>query len=102
MAKFKTCLVKKYKEQQAFQESQEKLKRQHNVTADKRIVVVEKSNMAKFTVKTITALVKALASAVLLCLAVTGLTALVYPSTRAALLILAQNILEQILTFLNL
>ena len=46
--------------------------------------------------------VKALASAVLLCLAVTGLTALVYPSTRAALLILAQNILEQVLTFLNL
>ncbi|MFQ7062180.1 MAG: hypothetical protein ACLRQY_05515 [[Clostridium] leptum] len=58
--------------------------------------------MAKFIVKTITALVKALASAVLLCLAVTGLTALVYPSTRAALLILAQNILEQVLTFLNL
>lgn len=102
MAKFKTCLVKEYKEQQAFQESQEKLKRQHNVTADKRIVVVEKSNMAKFTVKTIAALVKALASAILLCLAVAGLTALVYPSTRADLLILAQNILEQILTFLNL
>ena len=76
--------------------------RDSNVTADKKIVVVEKSNMAKFTVKTITALVKALASAVLLCLAVTGLTALVYPSTRAALLILAQNILEQVLTFLNL
>ena len=58
--------------------------------------------MAKFTVKNIAALFKALASAVLLCLAVTGLTALVYPSTRAALLILAQNILEQVLTFLNL
>ncbi len=27
MAKFKTCLVKEYKEQQAFQESQEKLKK---------------------------------------------------------------------------
>ena len=101
MAKFKTCLVKEYKEQQAFQESQEKLKRQHNVTADKKIVVVEKSNMAKFTVKTITALVKALASAVLLCLAVVGLAALIYPSTRADLLVIAQDLLKQIFTFFN-
>ena len=101
MAKFKTGLVKEYKEKQAFQQGQEKLKEQHNIT-DEKVIVVEKSNMAKFTVKTLAALVKLLASAVLLCLAVTGLTALVYPSTRAALLILAQNILEQVLTFLNL
>ena len=40
MAKFKTCLVKEYKEQQAFQESQEKLKRQHNVTADKKLSLI--------------------------------------------------------------
>ena len=36
MAKFKICLVKEYKEQQAFQESQEKLKRQHNIALIKR------------------------------------------------------------------
>ncbi len=50
--------------------------------------------MAKFTVKTLAALVKLLASAVLLCLAVVGLAALIYPSTRADLLVIAQDLLK--------
>jgi len=100
MAKLKTCLVKEYKAGVSGKPG--KAKKAAQYCANKKIVVVEKSNMAKFTVKNIAALFKALASAVLLCLAVASLTALGYPSTRAALLILAQNILEQILTFLNL
>lgn len=100
MARFKTGLVKEYKEKQAFHQDQEKLKEQHNIT-DEKVIVVEKSNMAKFTVKTFAALVKLLASAVLLCLAVVGLAALIYPSTRADLLVIAQDLLKQIFTFFN-
>ena len=47
MAKFKTGLVKEYKEKQAFQQGQEKLKEQHNIT-DEKVIVVEKSNMANY------------------------------------------------------
>ena len=67
----------------------------------KKMCIRDRANMAKFTVKTLAALVKLLASAVLLCLAVVGLAALIYPSTRADLLVIAQDLLKQIFTFFN-
>ncbi len=50
MAKFKTSLVSKYKEDKKRQEEQQKLKDKHNIK-DNNVVVVEKANMTKFTVK---------------------------------------------------
>ena len=53
MSKFKKGnLITGYQEQQTFQEQQAKLREKNNIQDDS-VVVVEKSNMAKFTVKTI-------------------------------------------------
>lgn len=69
------------KEKQDFEEKQSKL-RQKNDIPDDSVVVVEKSNMAKFTVKTLAAIIRILALVLLLLLAAVGVICLIYPSTR--------------------
>ena len=64
MAKFKTSLVSKKKRQ----EEQQKLKDKHNIK-DNNVVVVEKANMTKFTVKMLIRFVKLTATICLLILA---------------------------------
>ena len=82
MSKFKKGnLITGYQEQQTFQEQQAKLREKNNIQDDS-VVVVEKSNMAKFTVKTISAILRIAALVVLLALAAVGVICLIYPSTR--------------------
>ena len=50
MAKFKTSLVSKYKEDKKRQEEQQKLKDKHNIK-DNNVVVVEKANMTNLQLK---------------------------------------------------
>lgn len=69
------------KEQKDFEEKQSRL-REKNAIEDDGIVVVEKSNMAKFTVKTLAAILRILALVILLILAAVGVICLIYPSTR--------------------
>jgi len=84
MARFRP-IVREYKENIERQAQQEKLREKHNIK-DENTVVVEKSNMAKFSVNTFIRLVKFFAAVIIVCLAVIGLTALVFPDTREALL----------------
>ena len=77
MAKFKTSLVSKYKEDKKRQEEQQKLKDKHNIK-DNNVVVVEKANMTKFTVKMLIRFVKLIATICLLILAAIGLTTVSY------------------------
>lgn len=82
MADFKKSnFVTGCKEQQMFKAEQEHL-REKNDIADDSVVVVEKSNMAKFTVKTLAAVIRILALVILLILAAVGVICLIYPSTR--------------------
>jgi len=57
MAKFNNVLVTGYRQQQEQEKKQNELKSKHHID-DPNVVVVEKSNMAKFTVKTVTTALK--------------------------------------------
>ena len=83
MARFKSGFVSKYKEDTKRQDKQQRLKEKHKIQ-DEHIVVVEKSNMTKFTVKMAVRLKKRPASICLLVLAAIGLTTLIFPDTREA------------------
>ncbi len=63
---------------------QNELKSKHHID-DPNVVVVEKSNMAKFTVKTVTTALRTVAN-ILLVLLIIGILALIYPETRTGLL----------------
>ena len=84
MAEFKRGLLKEFEEEEAFREKQEKLKAKHDIE-DENVVVVEKTNFAKFSVTTLIRLIKLIATILILALAAIGLTALLYPECRMAL-----------------
>ncbi len=99
MARFRP-IVREYKENIERQAQQEKLREKHNIK-DENTVVVEKSNMAKFSVNTFIRLVKFFAAVIIVCLAVIGLTALVFPETREALLAIFHLAAEQTTEMIN-
>lgn len=68
MARFRP-IVKEYKENIERQAQQKKLREKHNIE-NENTVVVEKSNMAKFSVNTLIRLVKFFAAVIIVCLAV--------------------------------
>ena len=84
MAEFKRGLLKEFEEEEAFREKQEKLKAKHDIE-DENVVVVEKTNFAKFSVTILIRLIKLIATILILALAAIGLTALLYPECRMAL-----------------
>lgn len=100
MAKFKTSLVSKYKEDKKRQEEQQKLKDKHNIKDD-NIVVVEKTNMTKFTVKMAIRLIKLIATICLLVLAAIGLTTLIFPETRESFLGIFQQVIHDTETMIT-
>ena len=93
MAKYK-ALVEEYKENEAHRAAQKALKKKHKIDDD-NVVVVEKSNMAKFSIKTLVGFTKLIATISILCLAAIGLTALIFPETRVALLAIFNLAAEQ-------
>ncbi len=99
MARFRP-IVREYKENIERQAQQEKLREKHNIK-DENTVVVEKSNMAKFSVNAFIRLVKFFAAVIIVCLAVIGLTALVFPETREALLAIFHLATEQTTEMIN-
>lgn len=101
MGKFKHGIVQDIEERREFEKEQASLKAKHHIETDK--VIVEKSNMVKFTVKTLSGLVKTGASILLCGLALLGLMALVYPGPRqemAGILLSVYQQLQQYLAFL--
>lgn len=98
--KYKNILIKKVKEDRAFKKRQENLKKKHNIKKESSIVVVEKSNTFKFTVKTFGNLVRLLITIIILTLAFVGITALVYPMPRENLVSIFKEALRQIQSFL--
>lgn len=71
--------------------AQQKLHARHNIE-DENVIVVEKSNMIKFSVKTISSLLRVAATILILVLATVGLLCLVYPDTREQMV----NILREL------
>lgn len=81
--KFKKKLVEQIKEDEKEALHQEQLKSRHHIEQD--VVVVEKNNMIKFAVRTITAVLRLAAAISIFFLSLTGAAALLYPTTRAYL-----------------
>lgn len=98
MSRIKRSLVSQIKEQQEFEKQQNELKRKHRIE-EKNVIVVEKSNMTKFLIRTIGNVVRISATILILVLASIGLTTLLYPQIRNELLIILRQIINQLVSF---
>lgn len=81
MSKFKKKLVQDIKQEKENAIKQESLRRQHGIQ-DKDIIIVEKNNIFKFTVQQMIALIKFIATILILALACIGVLSLIYPNIR--------------------
>lgn len=102
MSKYKQGLVKDIEAKNVFRQEQRNLKKKHHIEESEERIVVEKSNMAKFLIQTLAAMIRVVASICIGVLAVVGLLALLYPSSRAEMWIVWNGIWGQIMQFLPL
>lgn len=102
MKKYKKGLVEEIKKEQAFDKKQGLLKEKYKVNhTGEKVIIVEKNNAYKFTIKTITALLKTIVTAIILILAIIGLTTLIYPTVRSEFFVIIQSIQNQIIQMIN-
>ena len=78
----------------------DRIKRKYGID-DKKVVVVERSNMAKFCIRLVIRLVQITIGVVIFLLSAIGLIALLYPATRNILIEEWISVFHQILEFLN-
>lgn len=64
---------------------------------DENVVIIEKSNMVKFLIRTCGNIVHVMAAILICGLAFIGLTALIYPGPRAELESIAWDVLQQLI-----
>jgi hypothetical protein len=87
--------VEAYEEEIEQQKEQQRLHSKHDIE-DENVIVVEKSNMIKFSVKSICAIIHVGATIVLLTLAAVGLLCIIYPETRGPLQDVVIQIVNQL------
>ena len=100
MNKFKKGLVKDIQKEKEFEKEQQNLKEKYSLDVSDDVVVVEKTNAYKFTVKMLVNAVKALATICLLVLATIGLITLIYPNSRNAFFDIMSSIYRELSTYL--
>ncbi|MGN0173665.1 MAG: hypothetical protein ACI39F_04415 [Acutalibacteraceae bacterium] len=101
MGKFKkNTFVAQYKANEREKAKQEQLHKKYAVADD--VKIVEKSNMAKFTVNMITRILKFIAGVLIIIFAIIGIYALVVTEIREPLLINLKEIWQYVLNALNL
>lgn len=93
-------LSERIKKENAKEKEQIRLKKKHQIDQE-NVVVVEKSNTYKFTIKTIISFIKLIATVTLLILAVIGLTTLVYPTLRQEFLTIFLDVFDQFKNFIK-
>lgn len=94
MAKIKKGLVQEVKQKQNDEEKQRKLREKHFI--DDNVIVVEKSNTMKFTVKTMGSILKIFAGSILIVLASVGTCTLLYPTLRIEFIAIVQEFMMQL------
>lgn len=99
MAKFKGELVKRVREENEIQKEQIQLKEKYGM-AKEDVVIIEKSNLAKFFIKTLARMIRIAANILIFFLSITGLAALIYPVSRMELIRQAWNIYYELVHFL--
>lgn len=102
MSKYRQGLVKDIEAKHVFRQEQKNLKKKHHIEESEECIVVEKSNMAKFLIRTLAAMIRVTASICIGVLAVIGLVALLYPSPRGEMVVVWNDIWGQITQFLPL
>lgn len=100
MNKFKKGLVKDIQKEKEFEKEQQNLKEKYSLDVSDDVVVIEKTNAYKFTVKMLVNAVKALATICLLVLATIGLITLIYPNSRNAFFDIMSSIYRELSTYL--
>ena len=98
-AKFKKKLVNHIRTEKQEIQEQTKLKDKYHVT-DKDVIVVEKTGLVKFLIRTLTGGIKVLATAVFFLLSIIGLAALIYPGARQELIRQGLQVYGELKTFL--
>lgn len=78
----------------------ERIRKQYGLD-DKKVVVVERSNMAKFCIQLVIRLFRITIGIVIFLLSAIGFISLLYPATRTALLSEWASVLHQIWEFFN-
>lgn len=99
MGKFNKQLVNEIKKEKEQESEQLKLREKYEVPED--VVIVEKDNMVKFSIRTIAALIKIVIGIVIFLLTVVGIVSLIFPETRNELIFQLNNTLDQLKNFLN-
>lgn len=97
--KYKTGLVKEVRETREFNQKQEELRDKYHVE-NSEILVVEKNHFLKFSIRLIIALIKMLATILILCMAIVGLCCLIYPGPRKELIQIFTDTIVQIKGFI--
>lgn len=100
MSKFKNGFVTGVKKEEAQKAEQRNLHKKHHV-ADKNVVIVEKDNMAKFTIRSIGRLIQIVAAIVLCILAAIGLLTMLYPTLRVEFLDIMSRIYRDVVLMIR-
>ncbi len=79
--RYKKNLVEEIEKEKQFQREQEKLHEKYNVK-EPEVLVIEKSNLYKFTIRSIGNVIRITATLLLLVLAAIGMMTLLYPHIR--------------------
>lgn len=99
MQKFKGELVKQIREENEAQKEQRQLKEKYGMVKDD-VVIIEKSNLAKFFIKTLARMIRIVMNILIFFLSVAGLAALIYPVSRMELIRQTWNIYHELVHFL--
>lgn len=97
----KESLVRGKKAQDEFEKKQDHLKEKYHVDEKENIIVVEKANMIKFFIRHCISLFHLIFQIALIILAIIGLLAIVYPTTRIALWQTMLDLQKQLITLLK-
>lgn len=100
MGKFKTGFVSQVKAEQQRKREQKKLHRKHRLQ-DETVVIVEKSNLMKFLISSLSRIIRLSAVIAIFGLATLGGTALLYPEVRDPLLEVLWGILMELQTMIR-
>lgn len=93
--KYKNAFVTGYNKKLEEVEKQSKLKHKHKIE-DENVLIVEKTNTWKFTIRVLMLLVKTVAWIILVAFAAVGVLSLIYPETRMELFYLISKIFHSI------
>ncbi len=83
-------------EQQQFQKQQRYLKEKYDIPQTEDVIVKERSNTLKFTLKILTGAIKTIAAVLFICLAAIGILTLIYPQIREEFVTVIQAILGEV------